>query len=47
MWPEEQTFKILIPDAPMVKPIGRKVISQKLLKENKEFKSRKRYLKYW
>lgn len=31
----------------MVKPLGKKTISQKLREENKEIKNRKRYLKYW
>ena len=30
----------------MVKPLGRKVIGQKLREENKEVKKRKRYPKY-
>ena len=38
---------MLAADAPMVKPLGRKAIGQKLRKENKEIKSGKRFPKYW
>ena len=47
IWPEEDTFKLLAPDAPMVKPLGRKAIGQKLIEENKEIKNGKKYWKYW
>ena len=47
MWREEETFKMLVPDALIVTPLGRKAIGQKLREENKEIKSGKRYLKYW
>lgn len=47
VWLEEETFKMLVPDTPMVKLVGRKAIGQKLREDNKEIKSRKRYLKYW
>ena len=47
VWPIEETFKMLVPDAPIVKPLGRKVIRQKLREENKEIKNGKRFLKYW
>ena len=30
VWPEEDTYKLLVPDAPIVKPLGRKAIGQKL-----------------
>ena len=47
VWPEEDIFKMLVPDAPMVKLLGRKAISQKLRDENKEIKNGKRFPKYW
>ena len=36
VWPEEEIFKMLVPDVPMVKPLGRKAIGQKLREKNKE-----------
>lgn len=39
VWPEEETFKLLAPDASIIKPLGRKAIAQKLRKENKEIKN--------
>lgn len=45
IWPEEETFKMLVPDAPIVRLLGRKAIEQKLREENKDIKNRKRFLK--
>ena len=47
VWPEEETYKLLVPDALMVKPLVRKAIREKLREENKDIKNGKRYLKYW
>ena len=47
VWPEEDTYKLLVPDAPMAKPLGRKAISQKLREENRDIKNGKRFPKYW
>lgn len=47
VWPEEETFKLLAPDAPMIKPWGRKAIAQKLREKNKEIKNRTTYSKSW
>ena len=47
VWLEEETFKMLAPDAPIVKPLGRKTIEHKLREENKGIKNGKRYPKYW
>ena len=47
VWPEEERFKMLVPDTPMVKPLGRKAIRQKLREENNEIKNGKRFPKYW
>ena len=47
VWLEEETFKMLVLDIPMVKQLERKAIGQKLRKENKEVKNRKRYSRYW
>ena len=47
MWSGEEIFKLLLPDAPMIKSLGRKAIGKKLKKENIEIKKRKRYSKYW
>ena len=46
VWLEEETFKLLASDAPIVKHLGRKAMGQKLRKENKEINNRKRYPKY-
>ena len=43
---EEETFKMVASDALMVKPLGRKVIGQKLREENQKIKNIKRYTKY-
>ena len=32
VWPEEETYKILVPDAPIVKPLEREASIQKLRK---------------
>ena len=46
VWPEEKTFKLLVTDTAITKPLERKVIGRKLKEENKEIKNGKRYLKY-
>ena len=47
VWPEEETYKLLVPDSPIVKLLGRKAIGKKLREENKDIKNGKRYPKYW
>ena len=47
VWLEEETFKMLVPDTPMVKLLERKAIGQKLRKENKNIKNGKSFPKYW
>ena len=34
VWPEEESFKMLVPDALMIEMVGRKAIGQKLTEEN-------------
>ena len=46
VWPEENTYKMLVPDAPMIKPLWRKAIGQKLREKNKEIMCGKRFPKY-
>ena len=46
MWPKKERFRLLVPDAPIIKPMKRKAIGQKLLEENKDTKSGKKYLKF-
>lgn len=47
IWPEKDTYKLLVSDTPMVKLLGRKAIGQKLREENGDMKNRKRFPKYW
>ena len=37
---------MLVPNAPMIKPLVRKAIGMKLKEENKDIRNRKRYSKY-
>ena len=47
LWPEENTYKLLVPDPTMVKSLGRKAIGQQLREENRHIKNGKRFPKYW
>ena len=47
VWPEEETFRLLVTDALMVKPLVTKAIGCKLKEENIDIQIRKRYPKYY
>lgn len=46
VWAKEETCKMLATNPPMLKPLGRKLLEEKLKEENMDIKARKRYLKF-
>ena len=47
VWLEEEIFKMLVSGSPMLKPLERKAIGMKLKEKNRDWKERRRFLKYW
>ena len=47
VWPGKDTFNMLHLKAPVLKPLERKAMGQKLRKKNQKIKSGKRCTKYW